>query len=265
VQSIEAINLVEVVLRELIREVIGEDWQSIGDVDLDRLRGALKNETDRRRGAIVPTDLLDFADFVLLQLIIDQKWEHFGPVLKSRKNFKVYMDRLGAFRNTAMHSRVLLTFEEALVTGMTGEIRNQVTIWRSEQGPDMKYFPEIVSVTDSFGMQLRNGKVTETILRPGQTVTFRCAGTDPHGRLLRWELRVVSRGGSMIMEDARKGDEVTLTWEVVDNHIRENADIWITMWSDSPHHRHGEYDERYHLHYHALPPVTGDPGRDPLE
>lgn len=257
VQSTDAINLVEVVLRDLIREVIGLEWQTVIGLDLSRLEAGRKNEMGRRRGAIVSTDLLDYADFVVLQIVVDAKWNAFKPVLKNSKHFKLYMDRLGAFRNTSMHSRELLPFEESLTIGMTGEIRNLVTIWRSEQGPDMKYYPEIISVSDSLGSRLVNGRASTTALRPGETIEFKCAGTDPHGRNLFWEIRVQSRGNSMVQEDARKGDEVTLTWNVVNNHVRENTDVWVTVTSDGEYHRHGEFDDRFHLSYRVLPPVIG--------
>jgi hypothetical protein len=90
----------------------------------------------------------------------------------------------------------------------------------------------------------------------GQTVTFACAGTDANGRLLQWELLVQSRGNSMIPEDSRKGDEVTLAWEVVDNHVRENADIQIRLWSEGKYHRHGEWDDYFLVHYHVLSPLV---------
>jgi hypothetical protein len=62
----------------------------------------------------------------------------------------------------------------------------------------------------------------------------------------------------MIPEDSRKGDEVTLAWEVVDNHVRENADIQIRLWSEGKYHRHGEWDDFFLVHYHVLSPLVGE-------
>ncbi|MGA5143266.1 hypothetical protein [Streptomyces azureus] len=66
----------------------------------------------------------------------------------------------------------------------------------SSQDPTGDYFARIDSVTDSLGncidsfppdpmehgVSLRTGAV----LHPGDTITFRCRGTDPQGRDLTW-------------------------------------------------------------------------------
>ena len=61
----------------------------------------------------------------------------------------------------------------------------------------------------------------------------------------------------MIPEDSRKGDEVTLAWEVVDNHVRENGDIQIRLWSEGKYQRHGEWDDYFFVHCHVLSPTCG--------
>ena len=65
-EASDAIHLVERVLRDLIREVLGDSWQNHRSVDMARLQEARKAEGDRRRGAILPSDLLEYADFMLL-------------------------------------------------------------------------------------------------------------------------------------------------------------------------------------------------------
>lgn len=257
VQPYEAITLVERVLRDLIREVLGENWRSDPAVSIDRLDAKRTAETVKRRGTIASSDLIEYLEFYELKEIVkrDQNWAMFEPVLGKKKYFETYMDRLEGFRNPTMHGRLLYPFEESLVLGIVGEITNQVTIWRSQQGPDMKYYPEIISVTDSFGRQLRSGTPAELGVRPGDCIAFRCVGSDPHGRSLRWELRVKSRGQSMIEEDSREGEHVTLYWNVHPNQIQEGADVWISLESDGQYHRHGEFDDRFYLAYHVLPPL----------
>jgi hypothetical protein len=251
----EAINVVETVLRDLIREVIGDAWQSDPSINLQKLEENKANEIGGRRGAIVSNDLLDFAEFLQVRSIIDNQWNHFAQVLKNRDYFNQCMSRLGVFRNPSMHSRDLLPFEEALVIGMTGEIRNLVTKWRSTKGPDMKYYPEITLITDSLGNRLSSGQHTGSKLRPGQTISFKCIGTDPEGRELSWELRVTSKGGSMIMLDGAKGDDVTLTWHVEEQHVRDGAYINIQMSSSGKYHRDGEIDAQFTSRYDVLPPL----------
>ncbi|WP_241473821.1 hypothetical protein [Mycolicibacterium neoaurum] len=255
-QPTDAILLVEQVLRDLIREVLGTGWRQTPKLEIENLEKAKARETERRRGVRLPQDLLEYADFAVLQLIIKNHWERFKPALGSSKMFNVYMERLGAFRNATMHSRPLMPFEEALVIGMTGEIRNLTAIWRSERGPDKLYYPSIISVRDSFGERLSNNGTTDTILRPGLQVEFTCAATDPQGRELLWELRVQSRGGSMIHESGARGDEVKLYWDVHDHHVRDCEMLIIILEAkDAKYHRHGEFDDVWNLVYCVEPPL----------
>jgi hypothetical protein len=258
-QPSDAIHLVERVLRDLIRELLGERWQEHRSIDMEKLEEARGTEATRRRGALLPNDLLEYADFMLLGKIIENHWEDFKPVLGSIKHFKVYMDRLATFRNPVMHTRSLLPFEESLVSGMTGEWRNSIAIWRSTKGPDMKYYAEISSVRDSFGVEAVRGRSTHgPDLRPGDSVVFKCAATDPEGRQLNWKLSVSNQNFSTDVVDHGTGEEVDLAWAVTDDHIRENQTATIMLTSDSQYHRNGSYDEAWVIYYNVLPRLTSE-------
>ncbi|WP_280831537.1 hypothetical protein [Mycolicibacterium frederiksbergense] len=257
----EAINLAERVLRELIREIKGDDWKSHPTIDVQQLEQKRGDDLRKRRGVFGTDDLINFLEFYHLRDIIEKNWSQFEAALGKKKYFTVYMDRLEGFRNPVMHSRELRPFEVQLVHGIVGEIMNLVTEWRSVKGPDMTYYPLITQVTDSFGNVLESGHHTGVKLRPGQEVTFRCVGTDPQARELSWELRAISKGGSMIMVDAEKGNDVTLTWHVEEQHVREGAYINIQMSSDGDYHRDGEIDAQFTSRYDVLPPLD-DGGSD---
>lgn len=49
--------------------------------------------------------------------------------------------RFEQLRNSVAHSRGILAFEEALLSGIAGQIRNQVTIFMSIQDPSGDYYP----------------------------------------------------------------------------------------------------------------------------
>jgi hypothetical protein len=86
-QTTDAINLLETVLRDLIREVIGaSDWQSTPKLDLERIEANFNSEAARRRGARIPTNMLDYADFDALRWIVDARWERFKPILQNQKH-----------------------------------------------------------------------------------------------------------------------------------------------------------------------------------
>ena len=58
------------------------------------------------------------------------------------------LKRLDNIRNAVGHSRPLLPFERDLLSGIAGQIRNQVTIYMSTQDEAGDIYPRIESVTD---------------------------------------------------------------------------------------------------------------------
>lgn len=251
----EAINLVEVVLRDLVREVIGDVWQSESYIDIAKLESKRDEERAKKRGVAVSDDLLAFTEFLQLQKIIERNWTKFEPALKKKKYFDVYMDRLAGFRNPTMHSRTLLPFEAALVEGIAGEFRNLVPIYRSTRGPDMKYYPEIDQIVDSFGNQITHGMKTGLVLRPGDQISFKCVGTDPHGRELSWVLYTTAPQGYYRETDRSEGKEAVLAWSVSDEDVRERAVVSIRLVGSGPYHRHGSWDQEMIAYYGVDPPL----------
>ena len=83
-----------------------------------------------------------------------------------------------------MHSRTLVPFEGALAEGMTGEIRNKVTSYRSELDLADRHFPRIEYVRDSFGNAPTRGSLTDIVISgltsyPGDQISYECSGWDP--------------------------------------------------------------------------------------
>jgi hypothetical protein len=258
VEPAEAINLVERVLRDLVRTVLGDGWKSHASVDLAKLEAKRTEDSAKRRGSIVSSDLLEYIEFYQLKEIIVGQWEAFAPALGKRKYVDVYLDRLDGFRNPAMHSRPLLTFERQLIEGIVGEFRNLVTIYRSTQGPDMKYYPEIEEIIDSFGRvktnEEREGKMDREplVVNIGDVITFQVKATDPQGRTLHWELFT----GMQSDRSIATGSEATLIWKVQSNDVREKVTVQIWVKSDGEHHRYGPrgYDDFMDFYFSVPPP-----------
>jgi hypothetical protein len=235
----EAVNVVEAVLRLAIRDVLGEGWRGVPGVDLPTLEERRTEEGKRRNGAVVDEDLLAYTHLWDLQQIVLRRWEQFKPIFKDQSRFKVYMGRLDDFRNAPMHSRTLLPFERDLLSGIAGEFRNVLTLWRSERAPDMSWYPRIESVTDSLGHSLDPNEATVRVparLQVGEVLTFRCVGWDPQDRDLTWTLKPQSFLAPEV--DRQTGGEVTLTWRVEDKHVAESSIVVIEMRSSSKYHRH---------------------------
>lgn len=235
----EAVNVVESVLRDAIRGVLGEAWRDVPGVNVPTLEERRVEEGKRRNGAVVDEDLLAYTHLWDLQEIVLRRWEQFKPIFKDQSRFKVYMGRLDDFRNAPMHSRALLPFERDLLSGIAGEFRNVLTLWRSEKAPDMSWYPRIESITDSLGNSLNLNQAIVVVparLQVGEVLTFRCVGWDPQDRELTWTLKAQSLVSPEL--DRQTGGEATLTWRVQDQHVAESSIVVIEMRSSGKYHRH---------------------------
>jgi hypothetical protein len=250
----ELVTRYEGVLRELIRSTLGTEWHDGTGIDLDKLREKRDYERGRRRGVVVPEDLLAFTEHLTLVKIINHHWSKFAGALGDKKRWTVYSDRIAAIRNAPMHGRELLHFERDLLAGMTGEIGNVVAQHRSAQGPDSAWYPVIESISDSFGNDVTAGAHrTGTRLSVGETVRFRCVGRDPQDRPLSWKLSIF-RVGSGGVVDSATGSEVSLSWTVGTRDVSERCEMVIELRSDGEYHRLGELDVMVFVGYAVNPP-----------
>jgi hypothetical protein len=151
----------------------------------------------------------------------------------------------------------VLPFEVALAEGMTGELRQQVTLFRSSGlgGPEPEYFPRIESVTDSLG----NQKVgltgdpflrTNITLRPGEEIAFSGSAWDPGGEPVRWVVRV--NANAPLLEAT--GLDFECTWSVAEGDIGDMVMVDVQIASDRAYHRGGPRDDHVTLVYRVLPP-----------
>jgi len=253
----EAVSVLEVAFRELIRVVWGDEWKMKSKADVTKLEQKHREESAKRRGAVVSSDLLDYTEFTQLGKLLLDNWADFDEALGKRKYIEVYIDRLNGLRNAPMHSRVLLPFERDLLSGMVGEIVNLVTIYRSQRSPDAEYYPVIDSVDDSFGNRsLRIGIMASGLrLRVGETVSFNCSATDPQARELIWDAAVMQGSSQREIASDARGAVVTVTWLVDQTDVGEKVSVLIRVRSTGKYHRASGWDDSRLLIYSVLPPA----------
>lgn len=249
----EAINLVEVVLRDLVRLVLGGTWTQSRRVDIETLEAKRREDAAKRRGTIVNDDLLAYTEFTQLQQIILDDWEKFSAALGKKKYIEAYFDRLNGFRNPAMHSRKLLEFERDLVNGIVGELRNLVVLYRSTLGPDRTYYPKIEQVVDSFGGHPGNSLSDPGVrLKVGDVIRFECRGLDPQGRTLTWTVTVLMRTEVLAQSE---GSEALLEFSITEGMVGESLQVLVMLTSDGKYHRYGFYDDFCVFKYAVDPPM----------
>ncbi len=267
-QPAVALATCEQALRRLVVSVLSakdEAWLStyFKAEQVQRWKERREDEQRRRerRGVARTSDQpLDYSELYELTTVIDRHWDAgFSAAFRGvkRNEVLVLLSRLEALRNTVAHSRELLPFEQDLLAGIAGDIRNRVTIHLSEQSPVGEHFPRVESVTDSFGLTVADPVDAVAVaegsvqLTPGDTVRFVCRGTDPHGRELSWYLRTQGERRS----DVLLGSEVELEWFVREDDIAERRQVEVCMRADSTHHRIGFHaDDAYIVFpYRVLP------------
>ncbi|MGW7425864.1 Swt1 family HEPN domain-containing protein [Streptomyces sp. NPDC054813] len=251
-QPAEALATCEQALRSLIASVLakklGTDWvsQVFPEERAVKIRGIRDEEAGRRtrRGvASVPSSELAYAQFFDILALLKKYWADFKPALGNHSETLGLLSRFEALRNSVAHSRDLLPFEEELLSGIAGEIRNRVTIYMSSQDPAGDYFARIDSVIDSLGncidtfppdpmehgVSLRTGAV----LHPGDTITFRCRGTDPQGRDLTWWVLPTRDTDN----PCYTGRDLDIVWRVSSTDVAARRNVHIYMKSSGPYHR----------------------------
>ena len=268
-----ALNICENALREIIRHTFRETWgagwiEKVTKPD-QRTAWAEREEVDQRhtrKGVVeVPAeDLFDSSQFYELLDLADTHWDKLAAALGKKAATFALLQRFEDIRDRVAHSRTILEFEKDLMSGIAGQIRNQVTKYMSTQDPHGEYYPRIDSIIDEFGHQilagppasadgeLLAGRQTKTVLKPGQIVRFRCRGTDPQDRNLTWRLE--AGHGKREEVTAASGDAVVLTWNVDESDVRASIPAQIYVTSDGKYHRCAGFDQRAFFMYSAAPP-----------
>lgn len=262
VEPVEALQAVENSLRGIVKVVMGDTWRTAdGAPTQRRLERSRERERDRDRrdGAVVSDDLLNFTELSELTAIIRSNWQQFEQVFGDQDRTGAFLGVLEDLRNTVALSRELLPFERDLLNGVTGQIRNQVTLFRSTRESAESFYPVIETVTDSFGnlggnnsdADMRN---TDVRLSVGDTITFHCTGWDPRGRELTWSLLVQSRDTP---RELISGGAVHLPWIVAEEDVGEKVWVRVRVTHSGRHHRMtqwGDFDDERVYTYDVNPP-----------
>jgi len=224
-----------------LQSAFGLAWEEKSGVSEERLqkwRERKQIEAKRQDSGIVDERLLYYADFYDLRTILKKHWAgHFAEVLGDLKTMEVWLTVLESLRDPDAHRRELLPHQKNLAIGISGEIRTRITRFRSRQGNSESYFPRIESVRDNLGhlwtpTYSRSVFITNTILRPGDLVSFVITAIDPQGNKLQYGL-------SKPDNEEIWHDENALSFVVEFKHIGKDRIVELYI--------------RSHLGYHAYP------------
>jgi hypothetical protein len=235
----------------------------------------MDNETSERVGVLHSKDLLAFANTRHLTDIIEKNWEKFAPVFKDETRAKVSFQAINSYRNTVSHNRDLRPFERDLLSGISGQIRNLVTLHLNTLSDTRTHYPVIESAVDSIGnvgivdplSYAVQGKFQHAF-EVGDVVSFDVSGWDPRDRRLTWEL---ATGDSTYIRptpelhglqgyvEPPSGNSVTLNMTMTEEHVGVLLFVGVFLRNESRFRKvtNGSvsWDDMRYFIYRVNPPV----------
>ncbi len=286
-----ALHSIETVLRIAIRRVYeGERWlDAPGAPERERLVHKQTEDTKKRDGVVVSSDLLEYTDIFHLTKIVLKSWEQFKPIFQDKKRtevylslvsemqlpevddekrMRVYFDVVNDVRNSIAHSRDLVPYEKLLLSGIAQHLSNQLSLYGTSGDATMEYYPTIEKVTDSFGTVGRETSMfradTRVRLDVGQTLRFEGLAVSARSKPVRWFLyRAVDLGIGSEVWELSDGLTLDYEWTVPESEVGENREYAIVLISTSKYHRHnqsnigvyGPHDDLRYFTYSINPPA----------
>lgn len=250
----DAENALRDFAEEILVEKFGDEWAEKSGAAPDRVQKWKDRRTEEAKkltaGNVDPR-LLYYSDSYDLKTIIVKHWELFKPCFGDKKTMEIFLDKMENFRNPDAHRRRLLPAQEQLLHGISGEIRNAITNYRSKQAPKDEFFPRIEYAQDSFGNVCKGGDAvdTERTLRPGDVVSFSITAWDPMEGTL--EYHAVRKTLEYIVD---WNPSNTFEWTVLESDIARMLIVEIEIRSDRSYHANAGYDDRATFVYSVLPP-----------
>lgn len=273
--------LCEGALRRLVETVMdenfGSNWvqEQVPKRIQQQWNGLVRKQQAQRFDGLhhVSPEPFSFSDFRQLQKLVAKHQKLFEPVFGNMAATLAFWDRFAEIRNKSLHGKTLVAYETQLLQGISGLIRNQITMYLSTKDDAGDYYPRIETVWDSFGFVHHcttsdieyQGAVhsTGSVVRPGDVVTISMTGVDPQDRPLDWRVNINTASGWHELGVHRSGQQVDFSWRVTELDVGETT--WLTLFlsaTNTPFHRCGDHDQRITLSYRVRPPlsVTAFPG-----
>lgn len=256
----QALHDAENSLRDFIALVLSGrriDWVESCGVSPERIekwKERKLTERSRLKTGVSEERLIYYADFYDLKTILKSNWSgEFSEALGDWKTFEVYLGELEKLRDTDAHRRELMPHQKHLVLGVSGEIRNRIVRYRSRMETLEGYFPRIESARDSLGNIWVPGNrggssvMTESILRPGDTLDFVITASDPEGLPVEYS---VGLNSSASYKWQTSHD---LQFSITNEHISRTFVLQLSIRSNRSYHAAHQIDDSVSFFYKVLP------------
>jgi len=181
-------------LRQLIIDILGDADKSdynISNEISDKWFAKRTIEQKKNDGFLFEKRIIFYADFDDLGLIIDTNWEHFLPVLKDKKRFQVFFKEVAQFKNAIKNGNTLIKSQENLLSGITMDLKNGITIYNNKKNLVDDYFISIQKISDNLGTSWTKSNSEaqrNPILKVGDTYELLVEANDPKDRKIEYQL-----------------------------------------------------------------------------
>ncbi len=181
-------------LRQIIIDVLGDADQSdynISTAISDKWFAKRSNAKKNNDGFLFEKRIIFYADFEDLELIIDKNWELFLPILKDKKRFQVFFKEVGQFRKIINSGNKLIQSQENLLSGITMDLKNAITIYNNQKKLVDDYFISIQKISDNLGNSWSKSDANQKkkpVLKVGDDYELLVEANDPKDRKIEYQL-----------------------------------------------------------------------------
>jgi hypothetical protein len=194
------INEYENTLRTIIILILGDTDDADFGVTPSRIQAWKEKreiESKKRSSIQIENRLIYYSDFFDLKAIIHKNWEKFKPILNDKKRFEVYHSDVENIRNSVAHGREIFSFQNKLLEGIIGDLKNQLMLYHTKNMDPSDYFLKILRVSDNLGNIWESSNrsdsiITHKILRVGEEIEFIVDAFDPKGRELEYRIQHIT-------------------------------------------------------------------------
>jgi hypothetical protein len=246
---------VEYALKDHVEAVLqkkfGNEWMSSCGIRDDRLE-----MWRERRDAVDPGGegaeerLIAYGDLSDLATILREQWNiGFSDVFGDLATMEVYLRVLERYRDSGR--RELLTYEQCLIYGISGEIFARIARYRNREETVEDYFPRIDEVLDNMGNQWRSGGgkmvFTRTLLKPGDDLELvvKVFNAD------RWTLQYGIKPDSSLEISWSQSNR--LFYRVNGSDVKHPFFVTLLVRSSRNYHAMGSFDDFVNLGYAVVP------------
>lgn len=184
-------------LRRIINQILGTEDNTdfkVSHKRLEKWKEKREIETKKYKGFNPEMRIIYYSDFYDLKTIIIKNWEKFKEILINKRRFEVLFDLMENFRNTISHGRKIMSYEENMVKGITGDLKTTLTRYHNKNENKDDFFIKILKISDNLGNCIEHCKkplmmlIVQGELRVGDYLEIDIEAHDPKDREIEYRI-----------------------------------------------------------------------------